>query len=425
MARILALDETSLELRNALLRALRPDDEVVLLPQAHRSQESGAYKNAIFTLEGASADVPQSVFASTWSTGISAIALDDRDVEPLLRDPELRARKLAELAAKIPSEVADSSLSVGPDLDGDDNDCDQRTDWTAGFDSPTCLVGLFCAEHSRAPELGVQGCNRMHRESYLVCRAGAGIAAATFHSRLSGALKKGRSLDEALLGGKEPGPQALRRVSTAGSRNRARILLKAAEILGFNFVSSIGDQASGSRLRGAVPTIDVNTNTLRNELTGTTSRWIYSTGIDCSANQGVITSSNVADGFVVFLSGTGGKLLVRNDAMSSVPFGSTRLRSGRDMATLVLERTKAAAATHVDHEFVNERFSWKNRDFGEGSETVIPFCLHGSHQEETFSSSFGRELGLSRSAIVRLRPELVCLAGVDAGKLRPLVKSMK
>lgn len=423
MARILALEETSLELRNALLRALRSTDEVVLLPQAQRSPESSSFKNAVFTLDGSSGEAPASIFSSEWSAGISAVLLDDRDVEPLLRDHELRQRKLAELADKIPSEVADSSLVVGPDVDGDDADRDIRTDWVAGFDSSTCLVGLFCAEHSRAPEMGTQGQNRIHRASYLVCRAGAGVAAATFHSRLVGAMKKGRSLDEALLGGKEPGPQALRRVSAAGSRNRARILLKAAEILGFNYVSSIGDQASGSRLRGAVPTIDVNTNTLRLVEENGTSHWVYSTGIDCGSNQGVITSSNVSDGFIVFLSPTGGKLLVRNDANSSVPFGSTRIVTNRDMASKVLEKMKKGNQ-HVDEDFVKDRFSWKNRDFGPRSQEVIPFCLHGTHLEETFSSSFGRELGLSRASVVRLRPELVCLAGVEAGKLRPLVKSL-
>jgi hypothetical protein len=266
------------------------------------------------------------------------------------------------------------------------------------------------------------------QESYLVCRAGAGVAAATFHSRLVGALKKGRSLDEALLGGKEPGPQALRRVSSAGSRNRARILLKASEILGFNYVTSIGDQASKSRLRGAVPSIDVNTNTLRNVEEGEASYWIYSTGVDCGYNQGVITSSNVADGFVVFTSTTGGKLLVRNDAMSSIPFGSVRLTSNRDMAHAVVEKMKSAAneSGHPDLEFLTERFAWRNRDdFGPHAASVLPFCLHGTHSEETFSACFARELGLSRASVVRLRPELVCVAGVEAGKLRPLLKALE
>jgi hypothetical protein len=167
----------------------------------------------------------------------------------------------------------------------------------------------------------------------------------------------------------------------------------------------------------------VNTNTLRVVEDNGTSHWVYSTGIDCGSNQGVITSSNVSDGFLVFLSPTGGKLLVRNDAHSSVPFGSTRVVTNRDMASKVLDKMKKGSQ-HVDEEFVKDRFSWKNRDFGPRSQEVIPFCLHGTHLEETFSSSFGRELGLSRASVVRLRPELVCLAGVEAGKLRPLVKSL-
>lgn len=424
MARILSHEEIPLELRNSLLKTLRPADECILLPQSHRSVESGGYKNAVFTLEGSQNDVPASVFSGDWCVGISAVLLDDRDVEPLLRDPEKKARLLRKLSEEISSETASTETCVGPALDCDAADCDKDTDWVAGFDGPTCLVGLYCAEHSRAPEAALRGQNRVHRESYLVCRAGAGVAAATFHARLMSSLRKGRSLDDALLGGVEPGPQALRRVQTAGTRNRAAILLRASEILGFKHTSSLGDQASRSKRRGAVMDIDVNSNTLKQ----VGDNWIYSTAIDCATSQGLITSSNVSDGFVVFSSRHGGRLVVRNDASSSIPFSTERIKASRDLASDIMKQYAEARNTgehaHVDIDFIRERFAWKSRDFGEGSAEIVPFCLHGSHREEYFVNMFSRELGLVDTSIVRLRPELVVLSGVEASKLRPLVKSL-
>lgn len=421
MARILALEDVSLEFRNSLLRTLRPQDECILLPQSNKSVESGSFKNAVFTLAGDLGEVPASIFSCDWSSGISAVRLDDRDVEPLLRDPDRKQELLRRLANEIPSDLASSDTNVGPSLDCDMDDCDKDVDWTAGFDGPTCLVGLYCSEHSRAPETTMRGQNRVHRESYLVCRAGAGAAAATFHTRLLASLRKGRTLDDALLGGSEPGPQALRRIVAAGTRNRSSILLKAAEILGLSHVSTLGDQASKGRRRGAVVNIDVNVNTVKQA----DDKWIYSTGIDCSVSQGLIVSSNVADGFVVFCSPSG-RLVIRNEAASSVPFGSVRLHSARELTDIVLKihKNKQQQMAHIDKEFINDRFAWKSRDFGEGSAAVMPFCLHGSHAEETFVNVYSRELGLVKTSVVRLRPELVALAGVEPRLLRPLVKSL-
>lgn len=423
MARILSLDSVPIEFRNFLLRTLRPQDECILLPQSNKSVESGVFKNAVFTLIGGQNEVPVSVFSSEWSNGISAVRLDDRDVEPLLRDPDRRALLLNRLANEIPSELASSEISVGPSLDCDDADCDTNVDWIAGFDGPTCLVGLYCSEHSRPPEAMQKGQNRVHRESYLVCRAGAGMSAATFHTRLLGSFRKGRTLDDALLGGTEPGPQALRRIATAGTRNRSSILLKAAEILGFSHVSSLGDQASKGRRRGAVLDIDVNVNTIKQA----DDKWVYSTAIDCTTSLGLITSSNVSDGFVVFCSPSESRLVIRNDAASSVPFGSVRIHTAREMTNIVLEKHKSSKTTgnvHIDEEFITDRFAWKSRDFGKGSEDVMPFSLHGSHSEETFINVFSRDLGLVKTSVVRLRPELVALAGVEPRLLRPLVKSL-
>ena len=69
--------------------------------------------------------------------------------------PERRAAVLRELAAQTPSEMADSELQVGPDLDADE--CDRDTGpWTAGFDSGSCLLGLYSAQQRRA--YGTPGC---------------------------------------------------------------------------------------------------------------------------------------------------------------------------------------------------------------------------------------------------------------------------
>lgn len=398
---------------------------MVALPQAHSSPESGTFKNAVFSLNGSKHDVPLSLFSDNWGAGVSAVKLCDEDVEPLLRNVEYRKEKMKLLADQIASDISEPSVAVGPDLLGDDADRDMRSDWTPGFDSSTCLVGLYCGEHSRPSSSGRIGQNRAHRVAYLVCRAGAGVAGATFHSRLMGALRSGKSLDDALLSGNSPGPQALRRVSTAGSRNRARILKLASDILGLKHVQTVNDHVSTTYQRCAVTAIDVNLNTLTK--TDGNTFWTYNTGVDCSSSHGIISSSNVSDGFVIFLSSVEGRgLMVRNDAASSIPFSSVRIASNRDVAQKMaaqLEEDKSKGVmTHPDMEFVRDRFSWKNRNVGKGSDAVIPLCLNGTHKEECFTSSYARELGLDKADLVRLRPELVCLAGVDGGKLRPLVK---
>ena len=229
MARLLALDDCSVSLRNHLLKSLRSYDEAVLLPQAQREDETGKYKNVVFRIAGAEGDVPVDIFSPEWFSGLSAVRVDPSKVRKILDDPSKREAALACLRDTIPSQMADASITVGPDLDCDDDDRD-KTEWTAGFDSPSAFVGLFTAEHSCAPDPGRRGLNRIHQATWLVCKAGSGLAGAMFHSRLVSALKKGATLEEALEKG-DPGPRALRRVSLAGSRNRSRILEMAGKAL--------------------------------------------------------------------------------------------------------------------------------------------------------------------------------------------------
>lgn len=250
MSKILSLEDCPIPLRNSILRALRETDEAVLLPQSERSVESSSYKNTVFRLTANTPGLNPDIFSPNWFTGVTCVQLDDRDVEPLINDSKRRASVLQKLATAIPSEIACSDVTVGPQLDADSSDRD-TADWVAGFDGPSCCVGLYVSEHSKAPDTGLRGMNRVHRESFLICRAGGGLAAAQFHTRLVSSLRRGKTLEQALEYGNEPGPQALRRVAAAGTRNRTQILLKAAQIIGFNRVNGISDQASGGKKRGA------------------------------------------------------------------------------------------------------------------------------------------------------------------------------
>ena len=103
---------------------------------------------------------------------------------------------------------------------------------------------LLGAADARAPGPNCEGMERVHRTYYLAAKAGGGIAAQTFHARLTAALAAGSTLDDALDGNADPGPQALRRGGFAASRNRGRILLLAAKALGIDHaIDTLGDQA--------------------------------------------------------------------------------------------------------------------------------------------------------------------------------------
>lgn len=448
MARLLALDECPVALRNHLLRSLRSLDEAVLLPQAQRGEESGVYKNVVFRLAGDEPNVPIDIFSQSWFSGVSAIRIDafkpaGARLRAVLADPEARAEALAKLREAIPSETADSDLQVGPKLDCDESDRD-TDEWTAGFDSASAFVGLFLAEHSMAPEPGRRGMHRIHQECYLVCKAGAGLAGSTFHARLTAALRRGATLEDCLeKPGAEPGPAALRRVSMAGSRNRARILLLAAKALGFDLLDTVPDQSSRGKYRAAVTHLDVSTNVLRRaEDSANRSIYQYTTGLDAAVSHGLLSLSNAADGMLLLLSPSGEmRYSLRNDAWCTLPFASTRIAS--DKAALLeavqahktaLEARRGACddeGAHPDDAFVRQTFVWKNRAFGTMTQAAHlddadfePLALWGTHDHENYSSRFARELGIAQCQLVRLRPYAVCAAGIDPSKLRAARRSL-
>ena len=422
MARLLTIDACTVQLRNALLASLRPEDEGLLLPQASQSIESGVFKNCTFRLSGDTANVNASVFSPDWFSGLSIVQLKGEDValvEKAMDNESTRRDMLKRLVDAIPSEISDPELQVGPPLDCDDLERDkQDTEWQFGLDTSSSFVGLFSAEHSRPPELGKSGMNRVHREYFLVCKAGAGVAASTFHSRLIAASSKGGSLDSIFSEVGALGSQALRRLSNSATRNRHRILLEAKEALGLQCVESVGDQASRNKYRGAVVEVDVVVNSLRRLDESAKSTWQYCSGIDGGISKGLAALSNASDGVALFLHASGDKRIsLKNDTWASMPFSTRRLVSGRDMVSAVTDAKNA----HVDDVWIRKRFGWKNRTFHSSQTDVIPFTLWGSHATEKFTKTFARELGISDLNAVRLRPEMVCVAGVESGKLRALV----
>lgn len=430
MARILSLDECPVSLRNHLVCCLRSLDEAVLLPQAERRDDTGVYKNIVFRLSGNDPHVPVSIFNPSWYTGVSAIKVSGAFVDRILRDPAVRKAALDKMRAAIPSEMADSELQVGPALDCDDSDRDKDA-WVAGFDGPGCFVGLFCAEHSSAPDVSLRGMDRVHQTSYLVCKAGAGLAGATFHSRLVASLKRGTTLEDSLEKG-DPGAAALRRVSMAGSRNRARILMLAGDALGMAIMDTVPDQSSSGKYRCAVTHVDVSVNSIRRiEDNVQRPMYQYTTCVDAGISQGLMSMSNAADGVVLMLSCNGEvRQTLRNEAYCALPYSSMRLRNDRDLIAEVVKEHKEALkhkdVAHPDDAFIRDRFTWKNRTFAgiEDAPDLEPLALWGSYEREDYLSKFARELGVAQCQVVRLRPVAVCLAGVEAGKLRAAVRNI-
>jgi hypothetical protein len=428
MARLLTIDDVTVGLRNALLSSLRAGDEAILLPQANQSSESGIFKNVAFQLDGQLNNLSASVFSPDWFTGISILNVRPNDhahVLKILDDAKMRNDFLKKLT-NINSELFDSSIEVGPSLECDELDRDvKETRWSAGFDSASCFVGLFCAENSRVPEGGTAANKRVFKEFYLACRAGGGVAASTFHARLVAGLSSGSSLDDLLESDiKGPGTQALRRVASASSRNRRRILHEAATALGLKDYPEVGDAESRNLFRTAVPDVEIMVNSIRKLDVDGVSRWQYTTGVDSLLSKGLATLSNPSDGITLFSSSNGDlKLILKNKTWQSIPFSTKRLLTSRAICDEMLKQ-RNSGQEHLDYSWINTRFIWKNRIFRSGQVDFVPFALHGSHDTENYIHSFSRELGLSDFTAIRLRPELVFVAGVEPGKLRALVKAV-
>lgn len=425
MARILGLDEVDSTLKAQLSSSLRVYDEAVVLPQAHRSAESGAFKNVAMRLDGVEKDISSAIFSPDWFSGVSAVAVPSEIAEPLLKDPRKREEALRKLVQAIPSEMDGSDVTVGPALDGDENDRDTAP-WTPGFDTPGCCVGLYSAQQSRAPDATLEGMRRLHNAYFLVCKAGGGLAAQTFHTRLSTALdQRGMSLDEALNSGTCPGPQALRRVSLAAQRNRGRILELAARALGFTAVDTIGDNASPVTKphRLAITHLNVSCNVIKEVDSHGRSQWQYTAGcVDAATSQGLMSSSNPQEGFLVFTSTQNSyKVNLRNQAYNCLPFASVRIAGNRDTVMRAADAHRKAidsgVEAHPDSSWTRERFGWRDKGEHHGIQLEPP-QLWGTYASEAYVNSWARELGISAYRTERLQPEIVAVAGTEAAKVR-------
>ena len=281
--------------------------------------------------------------------------------------------------------------------------------------------------------------NRVHAVTYLVVKAGAGLAGATFHARLQSALRSfGLSLNAALEAADgDPGPQALRRVEKSGSRNRARILLQAAETLGLT-IDTVPDQSSRGRYRLAVPALDVNCNVLRkDESAPKKGVWQYSTCVDAAGVDGALHGSPTRPTASCFCSrrrATCASTCATTRRTRRCRFSSCRLCADSVLVqTVAREHAQAMASggrahAHPDRDFFVGRFGWAARRFNTAAEdqgvVVEPLPLWGSHDRETWLASYARELGVANCQIVRLRPRLVCIAAVEQGKLRGILRNL-
>ena len=388
-----------------------------------------------------------SLFPRDLFTGLSMVkisASETKRLERQLNDPEARARMLEQMRDAVKSEMESSDVQTGPLLECDESDRD-TAEWICGLDGPSAFVGIYSAEHSRPPDQATVGLSRVHKEMFLVCRAGAGTSASTFHSRLLAGIRADTmaTLDSLLESeSKVPGPQGLRRLATASSRNRSRIIADVALAIKLA-IPTIGDAASRNKYRGAVLDVDVAVNTLR-KLDGdecAQSTWQLTTGVDACVSKGLVTLSNAAEGIVFFINKSGEhKTTLRNECWSSIPFVTQRLFTGRTISDVVTSAYKqqqqrhansSSHSPHIDSEWIRSRFTWKNREYEQGSivnaeraEEVEPFALWGSHTPEGFVQSFARELGLADLNAIKLRPEAVVIAGVESGKLRSILKSI-
>lgn len=432
-----------------LVEALRPSDEAVLLPGAQRSSEGAWFDNVLMTLDGSDPDVPP-VFKPDWGSGISVVRVSAELAEPLLQSSEKRQGALQALANAIPNELTGDD-DVGPCLGNSDSTDVQGDNWTAGFDSTTCCVGLYSATEQIPVAGGTEGMTRAHRSYFLVAKAGAGKAGQEFHQKFSSAVSNGTSLDGILIGGgvdasgTSISEGTIHRVNNAGRRNRARLILNAAKVLGLSpDVDSVPDHACAADAQQPVAILmaDAVTNTLVRRSVATsdmteTSRWWYYAGAVAPVpiSTGAVICSNVTEGMLLVLPPREGEQAhVRNDANGALPFGSPRIMSTLDAVLCAAkahsqcvqegdegERSSCTKTAHPDGKWVSSHFSWK---LAKRTANLEPPQLWGTHAPLGYER-WARTAGLSVYRRLLLMPELVTLAGAEAPIVRAAVAKVQ
>jgi len=421
---------------------LRMSDELVLLPGAYHSPESLSLKNVVLRLNGDEPGIPVRAFSSWWCHGISAVRVPSAEVEKCILSKSAQERQAMTklLCDSIPNEVSDRDVIVGPKLSVDSDERDTE-EWAAGFDTKNGCIGLYACEEERQSDGAPPGTQRAHRQYYLVCKAGAGRAAQEFSGKIEHAAREGKTLNDFLT--TEGGEETLRRVAQAGRRNRARLLLTAANVLGIaQSIDSVIDHASalssGGTMKQAILHIDVHCNTLAPIKGQSRTDWVYYAGcIATGSAQGLICANTANLGFVMLhtadAEGSGSMMsgvLVSNDAHNAIPFGTPRLASTNDVLHM------ACTNEHPDAFWLAQRFAWKNvasrfanvreaeKLFASRVAHVEPPQLWGTHMAETWVQASARELGVSTYCVTKLRPEMVVLAGTEPEKMRALMRTV-
>ena len=284
MVHLMGITDIDPNLTEYLETKCNVSDSAFCLPTAHTSVDSGALKGVTLRLVGDVSPVSPDLFSQNWFCGVTVVKIPNDAVERLVSTSEQRKDTLNKLVECTHSETQDIRLKIGPTMMGDSHDNDTGA-WMCGFDGPGCCVGIYSASANKAPNKECVGMNRAHRNYYILCKAGAGVAGQTFHSHFTASLNRGATLDEALGDGGTPGRSALYRLGEASRRNRGRIIASCCEKLELDYIDSLPDNMSppGCPYRLAVPHFECTYNSIYKLDISKSSVWQYASGT-CDAN---------------------------------------------------------------------------------------------------------------------------------------------
>lgn len=487
--------------KQVLVDKLRSTDEAYLLPGAHLDDQ--ALRNVILALDpDAAPEKTIQLLSSQWAHGVAIVRLGNVAVEMLMATPQRREISLRILSECVANELTNSKTSVGPQLRADGNHDLEEDEWECGFDSEQCCAGLYSAMEDRAPSkqgrVARLGTTRGHPAHYLVVRAGAGKAAEEFHGRLIDHLSRGSSLQASLENiaseiGAEGGVDGmLKRLTSAGRRNRARIMLKIGTALNISadMMTALDHGANVAQGTKQMAALDVDTVTNVFERSGVANGdaarsnyyAYYASTTAPKSSQGVVVCSNVAEGFVLFrptvgtgndateasINRAGSTMRINNNTYGSIPFVSESLHSDSEIFKLVedsyvnqIERCSSAscrksakkektpgpylptnlastvASMHPDVEWIDQHFTWHTSSgaprrraathddqfLSEIVARIEPPSLWGTHAPLGYNN-WGHTLAVHELSHLRLRPELVLMAGCEMSKMRGTARTI-
>ena len=426
------------QLSELLSRSLGMEHDVILLPGFFFDTEENVFVNMVFDMNGDEKHLEISAFNEDWGVGVSAIRLPlsaNTVIEQML---ECGSEKLLTgMKNAVPSETADETLRVGPQL--------QRTEerdsfsWEAGLTSGS-FAGLYRAKQDGIPFdcADDAGLSREQTVYYLVAKCGAGQAAAEFHSRFCNFLRDGMSITEVLQQdfGSCTGLDAHDRCLEAARRNRARVLHRTAIALNLSdHIDSVLDhvaaleQSPGSS-KQAVLHLDSVTNCFSCFRLGSLvhhnsgrqgDRYAYFAGsVNGNRSEGLISLSNLASGLKILVSDSEsvGSLNARavnppsSAAFGGVPFCSFRKETDDEVLSRI-----ARGVVHSDSKWLRERFVCKlppSLTTGIADDKVdLPAPLWGTHVPEKWIRMFSHTFNVEKRDVLSLCPLVVLLTNSD------------